>query len=59
MKSFCIPDIFNTKIVHQLFDYKITFVNSQHENTNLNLVILYSKIGLDIRFKDFISSIQK
>ena len=21
---------------HQLFDYKITFVNSQHENTNSN-----------------------
>ena len=29
-----ILEIFNTNILHQLFDYKITFVNSQHENTN-------------------------
>jgi hypothetical protein len=31
----CIPESFNTKISHQLFDYKITSVNSQHENINL------------------------
>ena len=28
------PDKFNTNISHQLCDYQITFVNSQHENTN-------------------------
>ena len=27
----CIPVTFNTNILHQLFDYKITFVNSQLE----------------------------
>jgi hypothetical protein len=30
---YCIPESF-TYISHQLFDYKITFVNSQHKNTN-------------------------
>ena len=30
----CIPENFNTNISHQLFDYTITFVNSQHWNTN-------------------------
>ena len=29
----CISESFNTNISNQLFDYKITFVNSQHENT--------------------------
>ena len=32
----CIPERFNTNISHKLFDYKITFVNSQQENTNSN-----------------------
>ena len=31
---FCTPESFNTNISHQLFDYTITFVNSQQENTN-------------------------
>ena len=32
---FCIlPESFNTNISHQLLDYKITFVNSQYQNTN-------------------------
>ena len=30
----CIPESFNTNISHQLFDYTITLVNSQHKNTN-------------------------
>ena len=30
----CIPESFNKNISHQLFDDKITFVNSQHEYTN-------------------------
>ena len=29
-----IPESFNTNISHQLFDYKITFKNLQHEHTN-------------------------
>ena len=30
-----IPESFNSnKISHQLFDYRITFVNSQHQKTN-------------------------
>ena len=29
------PKSFNAYISHQLFEYKITFVNSQHENTTL------------------------
>ena len=32
--SFCKLESFNINISHQLFDYKITFVNSQRENTN-------------------------
>ena len=28
------PEIFNTTISHQLFEYIITFVNSQNENKN-------------------------
>ena len=30
----CKPKIFHVNISHQLFDYKITFENSQQENTN-------------------------
>ena len=30
IKFFCIPESFNTNISHQLFEYTITFVNSQH-----------------------------
>ena len=31
---FCLPENFNTNILHQLFDYTLTFVNSHHQNTN-------------------------
>ena len=34
IKPICIPESFNTNISHQLFVYKITYVNSQHKNTN-------------------------
>ena len=34
MKYVCIPESLNMNILHQLFDYKITFVNSQRENIN-------------------------
>ena len=30
-----IPESFNTNISHQIFDYTTTFVNFQHQNTNL------------------------
>ena len=29
-KGFCIPESLNTNILYQLFDYTITFMNSQH-----------------------------
>ena len=29
-----IPESFNTNISHQIFDNKVTFVNSQPKNTN-------------------------
>ena len=32
-KDICITESFNTNISHQLFDYSITFVNSQGYNT--------------------------
>ena len=31
--TFCIPESLNSNNLHQLFDYKITFVIFQHENT--------------------------
>ena len=31
---FCIPESFSKNISHQIFDYKITFVYSQLENTH-------------------------
>ena len=33
-KFFFIPESFHSNITHQLFDYILTFVNSQRENTN-------------------------
>ena len=50
--SICIPESFNTNISHQVFDYKITFVNSQYENSN-SKVILYSKAGFKRSFSRF------
>jgi hypothetical protein len=35
-KLFCIPESFNTNISHQLFDYTITFVNT---NSNGDFVL--------------------
>ena len=34
IKLLYIPESFNTNISHQLFNYRITFKNSQLENTN-------------------------
>ena len=42
---FCISKSFNTNISHQLFDYIINFVNSQHEKTN-------SKVDFVLVFKN-------
>ena len=48
--TFCsIPKSFNTNISYQLFDYKITFENSQLENKN-SIVDFYSKTGLKRSF---------
>ena len=33
INMFCIHESFNTNILHQLFDYKITIGNSQAEKT--------------------------
>ena len=46
--NFGMPESFVTNISHQLYHCEITFVNSQHENTN-SKGDLYSKTG----FKDF------
>ena len=52
-KYLCIPESFNTNISHQLFVNKITFVNSQSENTNLKADFEYSKPVWNVNFKDF------
>ena len=54
IKSICIPESFNTNISYQLFDYKITFINSQHENTNSNGDFCNQKLFLNVHFKDLI-----
>ena len=46
---FCLPESFNMNISHQLLDYKIAFVNSQHEYTNSK-----GEFVLENRFKMFI-----
>ena len=48
----CIPKSFKMSISHQLFDYKIIFVNSQRENMNLN-----DNFVLNNRFKTFVLKI--
>ena len=45
----CIPEIFNTNILHQLLT-TITFVNPLEQIQN---VILHSKSVLKVLFKDF------
>ena len=45
----CTPESFITNISHQLFDCKITFVNSQHENINLKGT---QNPVLNVRFKN-------
>ena len=40
--TLCLPESFNTNNYTKLFDYKITFVNSQHKNT-------YSKSGFVLK----------
>ena len=34
MKTFCVPERFNTNISHPFFDYKLTIINSHYKNTN-------------------------
>ena len=50
--EFCIPESINTKI-SQLFDYKITFVYSQHKNSNSKGDFVL-KNGLKRSFKRFL-----
>ena len=45
--------IFNMNISHQLFDYKITFVNSQNKKTNSIDDFDNKKRILNVHFKDF------
>ena len=49
----CLPESFHTNISHQLFYYKITFVNSQRENTNSKGDFVYLKK----RFETFVLKI--
>ena len=51
-KIFCIPESLNKNISHHPFDYKITIVNSQHENTNPKCDFAL-KTSFNVRFKDF------
>jgi hypothetical protein len=48
----CIPESFNTNISHQLFDYTITFENSQHYNKNSKGDFVLQKPVLNARFED-------
>ena len=48
------PESFNTNISHQIFNYKTTFVNSQHKHTNSKGS---KKMLLNVHLK--ISGIQK
>ena len=48
----CIPESFNSSISHQLFDYTITFVNSQLLNTNSKGGYVL-KTGFKVVLKDF------
>ena len=51
-KTLNIPDIFNTNISHQ-FDYKITFENFQHKNTNSKGDFVLKNLSYIFFFKDF------
>ena len=49
----CIPESFNTNISHKLFDYTITFVNSQPQDTNSKGDYVLKKLVLNVCYKDF------
>ena len=51
-KPFCIPESLNTNISHQLFDYKITFLNSHREKTDSK-----SDFVLKTQFETFVLKI--
>ena len=53
-KKICTPESYNKDISYQLFDYKITSVNSQCENTNSKGDFVLKK-----RFEMFILKITK
>ena len=57
---FCIPEIFiSTNISDQLFDYIITFVNSQFHQNTIQKVILYTKTSFKRSFSRFLVSKNK
>ena len=43
--SLCITESFNTKVQYQFFDYKITFMKSQHTQYNSNSIYFAEKPG--------------
>ena len=49
----CLPESFNTNISHQLLDYTISIGNSQHNRTQIQNVILYSKPDFKRSFQRF------
>ena len=53
MKTFCVPERFNTNISHPFFDYKITIINSYYKNTN-SKGDFYAKTDLKRFFKRFL-----
>ena len=52
-KYSCIPEIFQTNILHQLYYYKITLLNLQHENANSKGDFVLKIMFFDLHFKDF------
>ena len=49
--DFRITESFNKNILHHIFDYKISFVNSQLENTNSKGDFVLKTV-LNVLFKD-------
>ena len=52
LNKLCILESFNTNISHQLFDYKLIFMNSPHKNTNSKGDFIFKKNGLKLSLKD-------
>ena len=59
--NFCaaLHQFLNIFISHQLFEYTITYIISQHENTNSKGDFVLKKTVLNVRFKDFYTKINQ